>query len=182
MSQTLKIAEQTVVTTTTTTTRYVDDPDGPPCRREEKRIPLLDEGKIVVVVFEPSDVPQEKTLCLETAAVAYQDTRLLGFRLAPNVSRGENANGFPNQDVLVKVDVECLAVYGWANVLLAPVDCPLVPEPTEYRALRANELVQRGNSVQAFIRVRQIVAHKYQITVVLAMDAIVDIVENKPTV
>lgn len=41
MSQTLKIAEQTVVTTTTTTTRYVDDPDAP--RRRVANVNLADD-------------------------------------------------------------------------------------------------------------------------------------------
>ena len=94
MSQTLKIADKTVVTTTTTTTRYVDDPDGPPCRREEKTIPFLDEdGKPVICTFEPSDEPQVQSFDLKTKEIVYARTRLIGFRASPILARGTNDDG-----------------------------------------------------------------------------------------
>lgn len=202
MRNSMKIAEQTVVTTTTTTTttRYVEDPERPaigtavtlPVKLtklpERTGANIAEESPVppttaLVIEFPPSDGPQEVVVLGETEPIAFADLKVVGGRIMFGLARGENEAGFPRQDILLAGDLDAFAVCGFANMLLQPVQIEFKSghdSATVFglEAIRSDQPVQRGNTVQARFIVRQTIAHASPIYVVLRADVIVDTVKD----
>lgn len=125
----------------------------------EVRLPFLDDGDPFSVYTFTAGAPQTQTLNLATAVIPYAGFIVRGIDCTVKVARGENASGFPNQDILWNLIANSIKVNGKLDLLYGPQPVEFVAQGVDgsHRALislRENPELEVNNTaaLQAVFR------------------------------
>lgn len=150
-----------------------------PAAGEEIRIPLLVGGSSVVNVNIPAGAGLRTiAITAQTPVIPYAGFQIVGLDVEVRLARGENASGFPNQDILPNVLVTSYNVSGDKNLLYAAQSVGFAgqgrgiggdPRRT-ISGLRENQIIQPTNTVDLNATFRQEIttAVEYNATVSFA--------------
>lgn len=152
---------------------------------ENPRIPMLIAdpvtgvfGTTALFAVPASLVAVSFPIVAQSAPIAYAGFQVIGIDVLVSVARGENASGFPNQDVLPSFLVSNYNVNGDKNLLYGTQSLKFAGQSTglggddrrTISALRENPVLQPTNYVQAVGTFRQNIptTNGYNVTVELA--------------
>jgi len=93
----------------------------------------------------------------QSAGIAYAAFQVVGVQCQLQCARGQNAAGFPNQDILLAAVLSSYNVAGFANMLFQPVNIDAAgisggaagSAQKIITSLRSNEVVDKQNTIQA---------------------------------
>lgn len=128
------------------------------------------------------------TLAITAASVGipFAKFRLIGIQTTMQVARGENASGFPNQDILLNAVLSDFHVNGFANVLFSPLPIDVAGVSAGaagsaakiFTSLRSNDLVDKTNTIKAAGTVSNGIANAVAFNTTLSIAAICRTVDD----
>jgi hypothetical protein len=159
----------------------------PPAGEEQPRALLIDDPLGVAVPkttqlfpFAISLVPTTLAITAQSRGVAYAAFQLIGLQCNAQIARGQNAAGFPNQDLLLAALIADLHVDGFANTLYEPLPIDVVgvsggmagASQKPIASLRSNDVIDKTNVVVATGSIEQQIANAVAFNVSLSIAAI----------
>lgn len=159
-----------------------------PAAGEEQPIPLLIDDPLGVAVarvvqlfpFAISKTSTTLAIVAQSQGIAYAAFQLIGVQCNAQLARGENASGFPNQDILLNGVLSSFLVDGFANTLYNPLPIDVVgvsgglggAQQKIFTSLRSNDVIDKTNIVKAVGSMEQGIANAVAFNATLSISAI----------
>lgn len=132
-----------------------------PAGGNQIRIPFLDGGnnRTVLTVLGGGGV-QTFTLTLATPQITFAGFKVVGVDVSTALATGQNADGFPNSDILPSLEAQTLSVNGDINLFYATQQVEFAAQTDRLSkrtisGLRANPPLQPNNTANLILVYRQ---------------------------